>query len=75
MTEKELLEAFEEHQPLAAAIGWLDHDGETVIENGIAVLLRANLNAKWQTGDVIVFWESGEVSALPKEFAFFNLVY
>lgn len=75
MTENELRAAFSEYDPLAATIGWLEDDGETLVENGVAVLLGTNLDAKWQADDFIVFWQSGDVTALPDGFAFFNLVY
>jgi len=74
MTKEELLEAFNEYEPLAAVIGILDDD-EAVVETGIAVQLGTNINVVWHAGDFIVFWKSGDLSLLPDEFAFFHLVY
>lgn len=63
MRDKDLEAKFEE-------AGWsvvsavIDVKGE----KGLAIRISENLSEAWQSGDVIVFWESGEATVLPEEF-------
>ena len=38
-------------------------------DRGIALKLGENLSGLWKSGDVIVFWEDGDHTELPDDFA------
>ena len=51
------LEASEDLQPICTV---KDPDGNGF---GIAVRLGPNMSWKWQSGDIVVFWRNGDVTA------------